>query len=123
MLIKILFGTFLFALQQQNVAAEVPVTDASAYIPNIEGKVVTLGSANFSQAVEDSPDKAWFIKFYAPWCTHCKTLAPVWVELAKTLKGKANIAEVDCTVDERKSMFLISFRNVLSQFTLTHLFI
>ncbi|KAG2182694.1 hypothetical protein INT44_005674 [Umbelopsis vinacea] len=96
MLIKILVGTFLFALQQQNVAADT----SSVYIPNSEGKVVTLGSANFTQQVEDSPDRAWFIKFYAPWCTHCKTLAPVWVDLAKTLKGKANIAEVDCTVDE-----------------------
>ncbi|KAJ3236720.1 hypothetical protein HDU77_011745 [Chytriomyces hyalinus] len=38
-----------------------------------------------------------FVKFYAPWCGHCKTLAPVWDELAASMKGKATIAEVDCT--------------------------
>jgi thioredoxin-like negative regulator of GroEL len=121
MLIKILIGTFLFALQQQNVAAaEAPVTDTQVYIPNIEGKVVTLGSANFTQEVKDSPDRAWFIKFYAPWCTHCKTLAPVWVDLAKTLKGKANIAEIDCTVDERRGI-MTTVRSLLSQFAYLHI--
>ncbi|KAI8845715.1 hypothetical protein BJ741DRAFT_585590 [Chytriomyces cf. hyalinus JEL632] len=38
-----------------------------------------------------------FVKFYAPWCGHCKTLAPVWDELAASMKGRATIAEVDCT--------------------------
>jgi thioredoxin-like negative regulator of GroEL len=100
MLTKILISALVFALQQQNVAAKPPVADTAVYIPNVEGKVVPLGTSNFSQEVEDFPERAWFIKFYAPWCTHCKSLAPVWVDLAKTLQGKANIAEVDCTVDE-----------------------
>jgi thioredoxin-like negative regulator of GroEL len=102
MLTKILIGAFLLALQQQSVAAaQVPVL----YIPNEDGTVVTLGDANFSQQVHDHSERSWFIKFYAPWCSHCKTLAPVWVELAKTLQGKTNIAEVDCIADERTVLF------------------
>ena len=34
-----------------------------------------------------------FIKFYANWCTHCKNLAPIWLELAQEYQGQ--FAEVD----------------------------
>lgn len=102
MLPKILITAFLLAIRQQNVAAEVAVADASVYTPNPDGKVVILTGENFSQEVQDHPERSWFIKFYAPWCSHCKSMAPVWVEVAKSLQGQTNIGQVDCTVDERR---------------------
>ncbi|KAG6602854.1 protein disulfide-isomerase domain [Phytophthora cinnamomi] len=65
--------------------------------------VVQLSTASFEEEVLDSKDP-WLIKFYAPWCGHCKRLAPTWNKLSRTLKengSKTRVAKVDCTVHRR----------------------
>jgi len=32
-----------------------------------------------------------FIKFYAPWCSHCRKLAPTWKALAEYHKDNVDI--------------------------------
>jgi len=58
-----------------------------------------LSDANFASAGPSSTKDAWLIKFYAPWCGHCKSLAPTWESLASDLKGKVKVAKMDVTAD------------------------
>lgn len=54
------------------------------------------------EAVVMDDDKDVLVKFYAPWCGHCKTLAPTYDELGSLLKGtdKVVIAKLDHTANE-----------------------
>jgi len=61
-----------------------------------EGDVAMLNDFNFEHNIGKG---VWFVKFYAPWCGHCKSMAPTWSEYATNVKGEYNIAKVDCTVD------------------------
>jgi len=59
--------------------------------------VVVLDTKSFDEKVSSGD---WLVEFYAPWCGHCKRLAPIWDELATKSKGKLNVAKVDCTVEK-----------------------
>ncbi|XP_065844021.1 protein disulfide-isomerase A6-like [Oscarella lobularis] len=59
--------------------------------------VVELTDSNFEQMVLKSTDM-WLVEFFAPWCGHCKNLAPHWAKAATTLKGKVSVGAVDATV-------------------------
>ncbi|KAJ3955909.1 hypothetical protein N0V92_007559 [Colletotrichum tropicale] len=68
--------------------------------PNKEGISVPLTAEKFQTLVTMTQDP-WFVKFYAPWCHHCQAMAPNWQQLAKEMKGKLNIGEVNCDVESR----------------------
>ncbi|GFR44977.1 hypothetical protein Agub_g6287, partial [Astrephomene gubernaculifera] len=61
--------------------------------------VVHLTSKDYEEKTGDG--KVYFIKYYAPWCGHCKRLAGTWKELGDEFKGSSSIAiaHVDCTTD------------------------
>ena len=50
-----------------------------------EDNVVVLDDKNFDQFLKETP--LTIVEFYAPWCGHCKELAPKWAEAAKRAKA------------------------------------
>jgi protein disulfide-isomerase A1 len=54
------------------------------------------------------------VEYYAPWCGHCKSLAPIYEELATKLKGNKNlvIAAMDATANEAEGVNIEGFPTI-----------
>jgi len=72
-----------------------------------EDHVLVLDDSNFDEAIAEYDPL--LVEFYAPWCGHCKRLAPEYAKAAEALKEKGlRIAKVDATVaDELAQRFKI----------------
>lgn len=70
----------------------------TVFADDAETDVLVLDSESFEKAIDENSVIA--VEFYAPWCGHCKALAPEWEAAATQLKGKVAVAKVDCTKEQ-----------------------
>ncbi|CAK7269618.1 hypothetical protein SEPCBS119000_003662 [Sporothrix epigloea] len=75
-----------------------PPKPTSTQNPN--GVSVALTAESFETLVTMTQDM-WFVKFYAPWCHHCQAMAANWEQMAKEMRGKLNIGQVNCDEESR----------------------
>ncbi|KAJ3272372.1 Protein disulfide-isomerase-like 2-2 [Terramyces sp. JEL0728] len=74
---------------------------SSVVIKKPETFVTVLTDSSFDKQVLKSK-KNTLVEFYAPWCGHCKSLAPIYEKVAKVFKNDKAcvVANVDATVSE-----------------------
>lgn len=67
-----------------------------------DNDVLVLTDSNFNDALKMFPKL--LVEFYAPWCAHCKVLAPLYAKAATTLKAHDppfRIAKIDGTANPK----------------------
>ena len=63
----------------------------------INGEVTVLNNDNFKSHLENN--EYVLVKFYAPWCGHCKKLAPHYEKLSTEGVEGVSITKIDATVE------------------------
>ncbi|KAK3805876.1 MAG: thioredoxin-like protein, partial [Benniella sp.] len=77
-----------------------PSIKSEAIPESNDGPVKVVVADNYKEIVEDM-DKDVLIEFYAPWCGHCKNLAPIYDKVGELYKGSnIVIAKMDATAND-----------------------
>ncbi|EMC95005.1 hypothetical protein BAUCODRAFT_149039 [Baudoinia panamericana UAMH 10762] len=92
MLLSLTLTTLLLLLLPSTLAAGLYTTHSP---------VLQLDGTTYHSLIASSNHTA-IVEFYAPWCGHCKNLAPAYEKAAKSLSGLAKVGAVNCDAEENK---------------------
>merc|ERR1712142_1363187 len=103
------FASFFF-LRLRKIASNSSSSSSSPATPaaSVSGTdslaVVKMSMVDGDYNPQMKKGELTFVKFFAPWCGHCRTLAPKWEQLSSKFADKKNvkIAEVNC--DQNQSL-------------------
>ena len=97
--------TFIFS----DTAGKIEAHMKSEAVPEPnDGPVKVAVAKNFDELVTKSK-KDVLIEFYAPWCGHCKSLAPKYDELGEKMTGEeVEIVKMDATANDVPPAYSVS---------------
>ncbi|KAK9280835.1 hypothetical protein L1049_003725 [Liquidambar formosana] len=72
-------------------------------IAALPSNVVVLTEDNFNEIVLDET-KDVLVEFYAPWCGHCKNLAPTYEKVATAFKSEEDVVIANVDADKYKNL-------------------